>query len=521
MAHRSRGCLRCRQRRVKCDGGRPSCQRCLTRDELCVGYRDEADLIFQHETDKVALKSQAESVSSSSSTRTRRTRSRSLERPPPSRPLDAATLRLPSALPWLKVPPSEKEPPVVEDHAVAMFMDKYVIYPCHESSSPGFLEHLPVLFQEVNVDGRHALRWAVQAAAIADLSREHDPKLLAPRALECYGQALGALGRSLAEKGKIPDDYDLMAVVILDMFETFFMPGVSSVESHTQGMAHILRLRGHEQFHDPRGWSLFRLAHHRLQKQQLAKQIAPLPESKFWLDSLNEEMLTVRLEKDALEISTICQKANEILRALSADTLDLQQFLDLFPQMARLDQKAVLQRYTPEWDFKTLQRTEILGDQEVISRFPEKIELHRDVWMAYEWNYHRTARIILHQRLLACLDKARSIPTSQQHSFGSEDMIKDGEEASLLHIKTLADEILATVPQSFGEIDHLGRCLPDLSKPPRCQAIGAYLLLWPIKIIKDPKGMTTPSQKAAAQRVFERIRDCTGMKSNLGALSVI
>lgn len=229
----------------------------------------------------------------------------------------------------------------------------------------------------------------------------------------------------------------------------------------------------------------------------------------------------MRLEKDALEISTICQKANEILRALSADTLDLQQFLDLFPQMTRLDQKAVLQRCTPEWDFKTLRRTEILGDQEVIRRFPEKIQLHRDVWMAYEWNYHRTARIILHQKLLACLDKARSIPTSQQHSFGSEDMIRDGEEASLFHIKTLADEILATVPQSFGEIDHLGRCLPDLSKPPRCQAIGAYLLLWPIKIIKDPKGMTTPSQKAAAQRVFERIRDCTGMKSNLGALSVI
>jgi hypothetical protein len=38
----------------------------------------------------------------------------------------------------------------------------------------------------------------------------------------------------------------------------------SFLGSHTQGMAHILRLRGHEQFHDPRGWGLFRLAHHRL-----------------------------------------------------------------------------------------------------------------------------------------------------------------------------------------------------------------------------------------------------------------
>ncbi|KAK7414478.1 poly(A)-specific ribonuclease [Neonectria punicea] len=505
-----------------CDGGRPSCQRCLARDELCVGYRDEADLVFQHETDKVVLKSQAESVSSSTSTSrsTRRTRSRSLERPPTAQLFDVSHLRVPSALPWLKAPPSEKELPSMEDRAVSVFMEKYVIYPCHESSSPGFLEHLPCLFKEVNVDGRHALRWVVQAAAVADLSRDQSPEILAPRALEYYGRALSALGNSLAEKGKIPDDYDLMTVVILDLFETLFMPETASPGSHAQGMAHILRLRGHEQFHDARGWSLFRLAHHRLQKQQLAKQMDPLPESNVWLDTLNEEMSTVRLEKDALEISIMCQRANEIIESLSADTLNFEQFIELFPEVTRLDQQAVLRRDKPEWSFRTLRKSEVLGDQEVISRFPEIIELHRDVWNAYEWCYHRSARIILHQKLLACLDKAKSISAPQWY-IESEAMIRDQELASLWTIQTLSDEILATVPQSFGDIDHLGRCLPDPLKPPRCQAIGAYLLLWPMRIIKDPKGKSTPSQQAAAQIVFERIRECTGMKSNLGLLSMI
>lgn len=46
--------------------------------------------------------------------------------------------------------------------------------------------------------------------------------------------------------------------------QSLFMPDSSLSGSHVQGMAHILRLRGHEQFHDPRGWGLFRLAHHRL-----------------------------------------------------------------------------------------------------------------------------------------------------------------------------------------------------------------------------------------------------------------
>lgn len=42
------------------------------------------------------------------------------------------------------------------------------------------------------------------------------------------------------------------------------MHDMPSNSSHVQGIAHILRLRGHEQFNDPRSWSLFRLAHHRI-----------------------------------------------------------------------------------------------------------------------------------------------------------------------------------------------------------------------------------------------------------------
>jgi hypothetical protein len=99
-------------------------------------------------------------------------------------------------------------------------MDNYVIYPCNESSSSGFLEHLPGLFKEVNVNGRYALRWAVQATALADYSVGRvDSQEIAGQALEYYSQSLSALGKSLAKKGKQPDDHDLMTVVILDIFE--------------------------------------------------------------------------------------------------------------------------------------------------------------------------------------------------------------------------------------------------------------------------------------------------------------
>ncbi|KAF4494195.1 negative acting factor [Fusarium agapanthi] len=477
--------------------------------------------MFQHETAKVVLKSQTSTPSSSSrsnsskSPRGHRTRSRSVERVSESSFSSIASINLPAAFPWLKEQ-SKTEPVSKDEQITSMFMDKYVLLPCNESSSPGFLEHLPCLFKEVNIEGRYALRFAVQACAFADLSREQSPEELVKRSLEYYGYALGALGQSLAEKNKTPDDYDLMTVAMLDIFETLFMPGSSTTGAHAQGMAHILRLRGHQQFHDPRGWGLFRLAHHRLnlkQKQHLAKQSSPLPESQDWLEKLNDDMASVKLEKDGLAINQACQQANQLLTSIDAGDVEARKLLDLMDEMLSLDQEATRWRKSPEWSFQTRTHEEILDNKESSFWLPESVQLHPDLWMAYEWNYHRTARIILHQKLVACLEK---VNTALPSDSGAATRITE----SINTIQSLAGEILATVPQSFGDIDRLGRWHAG-SKTARWQAAGAYLLLWPIKIIKSQSALTTGSQKEDAQRVFERIRECTGIKSSLGVLSEI
>lgn len=248
---------------MQCDEGRPSCRRCVQRDEVCHGYRDDATLLFRSENEKVARKVVAHRASENnlrgsstsgqaSVTSTQASygseelsRASSVASPPKksagvlskspnisstlfTTPLApdtsnipstvASNLKLPTPYPWAKAVP-DAALPSAEDIAVDQFFEKYVMYPCNQGSSPGFLEHLPSLFREFRLEGRLALRWAVRAAAYASLSNGQDNVALGDKALHCYGQALSALGDALKQDTQEPNDFVLMAVVILDIFE--------------------------------------------------------------------------------------------------------------------------------------------------------------------------------------------------------------------------------------------------------------------------------------------------------------
>ena len=289
MASRpSKGCLACRTRKVKvftccplnsschtdlpkCDEGRPACNRCVQRGELCTGYRDVTSLFFRNETEKTVRRSLGrraslgEVTASDSSERShssgRSARSRATDNSLSS--IELPTGKLSKQYLWAKDVPRQSLP-TTEERAVSKFFDQYVLYPCNHGSSPGFLEHLPSLFKTGFEKGRMALRWAVRAASLAGLASETDDITLRSQALQCYGTSLSCLGESLAGHGKDPDDYDLMTVVILDIFETVYLDDPIARGSHAEGMAQILRLRGPNQIYSARGWSLFRLAHHRL-----------------------------------------------------------------------------------------------------------------------------------------------------------------------------------------------------------------------------------------------------------------
>jgi hypothetical protein len=240
-----------------------------------------------------------------------------------------------------------------------------------------------------------------------------------------------------------------------------------------------------------------------------------LDESNAWFEGLNDALPEVQVEKHAHEISKICERARSLLKEINGFELPDVEILTLIKEMHTLDGVALTWRNNPNWAFKTIPRRTITPNTEVILDFPESIQLHRDVWIAYEWNYHRTARIIMHTQLLACVNK---INLDSHHDMQAA--VDHLRQKSTYTIQNLTDEILSTVPQSLGDIDSQGNIIRNTSTNLKCKGIGGYFLLWPIKIIKSHKSVTV-LQQDRARATFERIRECTGMKSALGDLSCI
>jgi len=242
----------------------------------------------------------------------------------------------------------------------------------------------------------------------------------------------------------------------------------------------------------------------------------PLPEAEAWLESLNDELPYIRIEKDNHQISKTSERARNLLKSIVDDENSADSIIQMIREMHDLDLVSATWRAGPGWAYRTVQRSELNQHHLLSPQYPKFVQLHTDVWIAYEWNYYRTGRILLHKQLLECLTRLETMSSATLLLS----TIQSFKEVSISVIRSLVDEILSTVPQSLGDIDREGKPLGNLPGTTICKGIGGYFLLWPIRVIKDSPIMSL-EQSAAARTVFERIRDCTGMKTTLGEVSAV
>ncbi|OAQ89772.1 fungal specific transcription factor domain-containing protein [Purpureocillium lilacinum] len=240
----SRGCQRCRKRKIKCDEQKPGCLRCHRSDVPCPGYRDLDHVRFRDDTRRTILRAGNRETQAPGRIHVSRMNSQDILSPRPSVSDSGNAIRraIPRAIP-------------VRHHelSASFYFSKYAF---HEVPlSEAYQSWLTESYRDAPV-----LKAAIEAVGMAGMSNVLYAPHLEVQARKRYSEALASTQQALNDADHAADDTTLMAVILLGLFETLnFRNGdqYRSWETHIKGALTLLELRGQEQFSRERGGQLY------------------------------------------------------------------------------------------------------------------------------------------------------------------------------------------------------------------------------------------------------------------------
>ncbi|KAH7127838.1 hypothetical protein B0J13DRAFT_564610 [Dactylonectria estremocensis] len=273
----SKGCERCRRRKVKCDQRKPACLKCEKSKVECPGYRDLDKVLFRDESERIIRKArqldqpQPGSVlhvapgsfrnSIHHSTKEQRSQLRpglaqEITPEPSSGPENdglilghSSPTPSPPAL-YISCPPSQP----VDKLGVSFYFAKYTF-----NEAPFGGEYHDWLAQSYSEDGS-VLQAAIDAVGMAGISNVSYAPRVASRSKERYAKAIAAVNKALRDPVQVVADSTLMAVILLGLYETVNFATSDRYSywiAHVKGATALLELRGPEQFTRKRGGLLY------------------------------------------------------------------------------------------------------------------------------------------------------------------------------------------------------------------------------------------------------------------------
>ncbi|ENH65845.1 Arginine metabolism regulation protein II [Fusarium oxysporum f. sp. cubense race 1] len=212
----SRGCSRCRKRKIKCDGRRPGCRRCELYKAPCPGYDRPLAFRFHGEPGQSLVRDEPGSSS-------------------------AKTLVLGIGLGYEKARSKgsgvcRQPQPSFEDESISYFLHEYCVLP-----APGVIKgHLDFLEGMYRSSSRTScIRPALLAAAHMSLSRHYKSSTLYVTARYHYGAALRTVNRDLSASKRPLKDETLASLMLLGMIEDIECQGQTTKAVHMAGISNM------------------------------------------------------------------------------------------------------------------------------------------------------------------------------------------------------------------------------------------------------------------------------------------
>ncbi|KAF2260281.1 hypothetical protein CC78DRAFT_28884 [Lojkania enalia] len=368
----SRGCERCRRRKVKCDERKPQCLKCEMLQKQCPGYRDLNRILFRDETKRIAQKSRKE-----------------WNQLPKSRKTTSIQLPILSLISTRVLYPLAQP---IDEYAANFYFSKYIFV-----ESPFSEGYYAWLAQSYSQNG-HILRTAIEAVGLAAISNMMYAPRVATRSKIQYCKTLTCIRRAIDNPIEATSDSTLMAVILVVLFETIHFEVSDRYEywaAHVKGAMTLLQLRGREQFATERGGQLYLLIRPQIllicMQQRISVPTALIETSYRFQTSTIRRQWQEESVASPNSIFSTSFRVIDIAATLEGGQAVQEAIRDINNELESW--KAGLLSH---WNYTIMNgEGEVAGDQ-----YSGMVHSYPSLWIAEAWNNWRILRIMVNQLIL-------------------------------------------------------------------------------------------------------------------------
>ncbi|KAB5559564.1 hypothetical protein GE09DRAFT_1285549 [Coniochaeta sp. 2T2.1] len=548
----SKGCEACRRRKIKCDGGKPYCERCTSTGRTCPGYREMVTVIFRDENGRILRRAGAaaakkghklqpqpgeESINDNSDKNQSQVRVQQTK-PPRVKPTPFKVKGWRVA----EVPSQSKQ--ASQQHSSSSSSSSVT---CTEKQQQQrriknellLIPASPVAIS-VRIDGdegvsffrqefwwesvgMHWATWKVvgpdlysiaSAFGLAMLSFVKRRPELQARAYNEYGAALQLANKSLGNVETAKSDSTLAVVILMSFFEILTGGGTRVASgktwtNHATGAASIISLRGVEQLYRPLGYQLFLEARGMVLTTSILYK-NPVPQ--VFLD----------YSRAAMEFEPPLLAHSGLISLIGIEVVNLRSDIDtgkITDTDAILSQVDAFERRIAEWAadspeelaYKTFH---LPADSPAIQTRIGRIRPSTGNYTVYTgsfaihgWSLYRVLRILLGEMLLNAL---RPAVLSNAPGTG---MLRTTCHAVRHTMDQMAADICASVPFSLGLPGKKGG-LDGGGREATFMLDGGYMILQPLWVAGRVEGKGHPLREEA-RGLFDMVAKRIGMNHGM------
>ena len=286
--------------------------------------------------------------------------------------------------------------------------------------------------------------------------------------------------------------------------------------AHSDAVRHVLQARGDDQFFDRSRFSLWRVAHQRLQARQILLREEPYPEQNAWLGKLDISFTPLHISADVQQMNALAAAAKKLTHDSELTNVSLVEKIERAKHLVRAMQDLITSimswtaAMTKAWSPEVIDPNNVLPpwEMDVSSMFPipsftcPQVLSYHDVWLSYMWNFHAASQIVLRESFVDVINFIAAMQARQPNEE-EVDLIQHEQDA----VNGLSATIIRSFPQLLGFIHKDTRAPNSL---PQGTMAGRFFSLFSMNVVQRSR-FAPPEHKKTAAEVMAWINSTHGL----------